>query len=115
VPQEAFLDDAGRSRLRPARPPAAAEEAAGAPEESAYAVLRRRVERLLDRTAPRQAEELDLAEAICAVKWPKWPGYTGPVDLFVLRRVLQRFTLDAATLHWLGSHELARACRAARP
>jgi hypothetical protein len=115
VPQEAFLDDAGRSRLRPARPPAAAEEAAGAPGESAYAVLRRRVERLLDRTAPRQAEELDLAEAICAVKWPKWPGYTGPVDLFVLRRVLQRFTLDAATLHWLGSHELARACRAARP
>ena len=49
------------------------------------------------------------------MRWPKWPGYTGPVDLFVLRRVLQRFTLDAATLHWLGSHELARACRAARP
>ena len=29
---------------------------------------------------PRLAEELDLAEAICAAKWPKWPDYRGPVD-----------------------------------
>jgi hypothetical protein len=41
--------------------------------------------------------------------------YTGPVDLFVLRRVLARFTIDADTLCWLGSHELERACRMAGP
>jgi hypothetical protein len=33
----------------------------------------------------------------------------------VLRRVLQGVALDAATLHRLGSHELARACREGRP
>jgi hypothetical protein len=115
VPKEAFLDDAGRFRLRPERPPEGAEAAVAAPAESATALLRRRVARLLDRTAPRQADELDLAEAICAVKWPKWPAYTGAVDLVVLRRVLQGVALDAATLHRLGSHELARACRAGRP
>jgi hypothetical protein len=115
VPEAAFLDAGGRFRLRPERPSATAEAAAVAKEENACEVLRRRVERLLDRTAPRQADELDLAEAICAVRWPKWPGYTGAVDLFVLRRVLARFTIDADTLCWLGSHELERACRAAGP
>jgi hypothetical protein len=73
------------------------------------------VARLLARTVPRRADELDLAEAICAVTWPDWPSYTGPVDLVVLRRVLQRFTLDTRTLDWLGSRELAQACRAAGP
>jgi hypothetical protein len=95
--------------------PAEAEATTADRKEGAYAILRRRVERLLDRRAPRRADELDLAEAICAVKWPDWPGYTGAVDLLVLRRVLQRFTIAPATLHWLGSHELERMCRAAGP
>ena len=72
-----------------------------------------RVARLLDRSQPRLAEELDLAEAICAVKWPNWPEYRGPVDLGLLRLALKEFRIDAATLHWLDSHELARACREA--
>ena len=67
--------------------------------------------RLLDRSQPRLAEELDLAEAICAVKWPNWPDYRGPLDLDLLRLALDPVPIDATTLHWLDSHELARACR----
>ena len=69
--------------------------------------------RLLDRKAARLTEELDLAEAVCAVKWPKWPGYAGPVDLGLLRLALRGVAIDSATLHWLGGHEIARDCKAA--
>ena len=75
--------------------------------------MRARIARLLDRSQPRLAEELDLAEAICALKWPKWPDYRGALDPFLLRRALSDIRLDDATINWLGSHELARACRAA--
>ena len=77
------------------------------------AELRARVARLLDRGRPRLAGELDLAEAVCALKWPNWPEYRGPVDLFLLRRALAEVAIDTAALHWLGSHELAQACREA--
>jgi hypothetical protein len=73
--------------------------------------LRARIARLLDRRQPRQAEELDLAEAICAAKWPKWPQYQGPIDPFLLRRALVGAVIDTPTLHWLGSKELAQACK----
>ena len=45
--------------------------------------------------APRLPEELDLAEAICAIKWPKWPAYRGPIDLGLLRRALVGAVIDA--------------------
>lgn len=95
--------------------PAAAVEAAPAPPppEPPAQALRRRLVRLLDRTAPRLAEELDLAEAVCAVLWPKWPAYQGPIDLFDLRAALKAVPVDADTLHWLGSPAFAQACRAA--
>jgi hypothetical protein len=86
---------------------------APAPREDARAALRARVERLLDRTLPRQADELDLAEAVCALKWPKWPAYRGGIDLGLLRRVLEGCVIDSETLHWLGGKEIERACRAA--
>ena len=73
--------------------------------------LRARIARLLDRSQPRLAEELDLAEAICAVKWPKWPDYKGSLDPFLLRRALVGAIIDTKTLHWLGSEELAQACK----
>ena len=76
------------------------------------AELRSRIARLLDRTA-RLPEELDLAEAICAVRWPNWPAYRGPVDLFRLRRALQGTAIDARTLHWLGGKEIGPECGAA--
>ena len=92
----------------PVAPPAAP-----AITESPVAALRGRIARLLDRSQARLAEELDLAEAICALKWPKWPDYRGAIDPFLLRRALSDIRLDDATINWLGSHELARACRAA--
>jgi hypothetical protein len=75
--------------------------------------LRARIARLLDRTAPRRPEELDLAEAVCAIKWPKWPEYRGPIDLGLLRRALQGIVIDAKMLNWLGGQEIVRECRAA--
>ena len=77
--------------------------------------LRDRVARLLDRTLPRLTEELDLAEAICALRWPKWPNYQGAIDLDLLTEALRSVPIDAKTLSWLGSTELAAACRAAKP
>jgi hypothetical protein len=51
--------------------------------------------------------------APCALRWPKWPAYRGPLDLEALRRALATVPIDPDTLHWLGSDELARACRSA--
>jgi hypothetical protein len=103
VPPELFLPDAqGPDR------PAAPDEAAPAPPAPDLAA---RVARLLDRGQQRLPEELDLAEAICAVKWPNWPRYQGPIDLGRLRHALKAVRIDATTLHWLDSHELARQCR----
>ena len=73
--------------------------------------LRARLARLLDRSAPRLAEELELAEAVCAIKWPKWPDYRGPVDLGLLRRALVGIVIDARTLNWLGGREIVAECR----
>jgi hypothetical protein len=79
---------------------------------SSIPALRARVARLLDRAAPRLPEELDLAEAICAVKWPKWPEYRGRVDLALLRRALTGTVIDGATLNWLGGREIVGECGA---
>ena len=59
-----------------------------------HPVLARAARRLLDRGAARLPEELDLAEAVCAIKWPKWPEYRGPIDLGLLRR---RWTAPSST------------------
>ena len=75
--------------------------------------LAARIARLLDRSAPRRPEELDLAEAICAIKWPKWPAYQGGIDLVRLRDVLKGIRIDAAALNWLGGREIQKACREA--
>ena len=113
VPTEAFqADAAGRpatsTPLEPETVPAPA-----APAPAPALDLRTRTLRLLDRAAVRRPEELDLAEAICALRWPKWPTYRGPIDLDALRRALKTVAIDPDTLHWLGSDELAQACRKA--
>ena len=107
VPAHLFLPGATGDEPPPSAPPPVAAPTPPLPD------LPARVARLLDRSQPRLAEELDLAEAICAVKWPNWPDYRGAVDLGLLRLALKEFRIDAATLHWLDSHELARACREA--
>jgi hypothetical protein len=112
VPKELF----GQGTAAAPAPAPANDDAATpptAPSESPLELLRARVARLLDRAAPRLPEELDLAEAVCALKWPKWPGYAGPVDLDLLRLALGDVAIDTETLNWLGGHEIVKACRAA--
>jgi len=84
------------------------EPAAPAPED-----LAARIARLLDRKAQHRPEELGLAEAICAVKWPRWPASQGGIDLVHLRDVLQGIRIDAAALNGLGGREIQKACREA--
>ena len=114
VPAELFRPEAANDQVRPAPHAFPAPAPATATAVELVVALRARVERLLDRTAPHLAEELDLAEAICAVKWPKWPAYTGALDLDLLRRALVDQAIDPATLTWLGSRELALACGAVK-
>ena len=101
------------TRRRPCRPAALAAPPAALPPPPADPLpgLRARLDRLLDRGQQRLPEELDLAEAVCAVKWPNWPAYRGPVDLGLLRLVLAERTITPTTLHWLDSHAFAKACR----
>ena len=75
------------------------------------AELRARLARLFDRGQPRRPDELALAEAVCAVKWPHWGAYAGPLDLELLRRALDGHKVDGRTLAWLDSHEFADQCR----
>jgi hypothetical protein len=107
VPAELFRPEAAANDTAP--PLAAAQPARG----ELLAALDGRIARLLDRGQERQPGELDLAEAVCAVKWPNWPDYRGPVDLDLLRLALAGHRIDDASLHWLGSEEFTKACRAA--
>ena len=114
VPAHLFLPGAVAEEPDPPRPaclPAPVAVERPATPATPLADLRARVARLLDRAQPRLAEELDLAEAICAVKWPNWPAYKGPIDQGLLRRALLGAVIDTKTLHWLGSQELAQACK----
>ena len=108
VPRHLFDADMG-----PDAAEAVAAPVAGTPEPEPAPDLAARIARLLDRRAPRLAEELDLAEAICAVRWPKWPAYRGDIDLAALRDVLEGVRIDAATLNWLGGREIQKSCREA--
>ena len=114
VPAHLFEPGAVGEDTPPQRPdflPAPATPEPAAKPATPLADLRARIARLLDRSQPRLAEELDLAEAICAVKWPKWPEYKGSLDPFLLRRALVGAIIDTRTLQWLGSEELAQACQ----
>ena len=94
VPAHLFLPGATDDTPPPVRPAALAAPPAALPPPPAdpLPALRARLDRLLDRGQQRLPEELDLAEAVCAVKWPNWPAYRGPVDLGLLRLVLAERT-----------------------
>ena len=113
VPAHLFLPGATDDTPPPVRPAALAAPPAALPPPPAdpLPALRARLDRLLDRGQQRLPEELDLAEAVCAVKWPNWPAYRGPIDLGLLRLVLAERTITPTTLHWLDSHAFAKACR----
>ena len=75
VPAHLFEPGAGR-RTRSRRPDACRAPATPEPAASPPAGRPARPDRPAARPhQPRLPEELDLAEAICAVKWPKWPEY----------------------------------------
>jgi hypothetical protein len=114
VPRSAFAPEPPPAP--PPCPPEVLPPDPAVPDPAARATLpglQARLVRLLDRAQPRQPDELDLAEAVCALRWPNWPAYQGPIDLGLLRRALQDLPLDPDTLHWLGSTQLAQACREA--
>ena len=75
---------------------------AAPPPRSPHVALRARLERLLAQPAPATADDLDLAEAICAQLWPNWPRYTGSIDDFVLRDVLAARPLAPPELNRLA-------------
>ncbi len=65
--------------------------------------------------AARLAEELDLAEAICALKWPKWPDYRGAIDPFLLRgRCRTSASTTPPSTGWAATSWPAPAGRRAR-
>ncbi|MGD9509177.1 MAG: hypothetical protein AB7X49_11565, partial [Geminicoccaceae bacterium] len=101
VPKELF-DQPGTMPECAAPPPPAP-----ASITTPLAALRARLARLLDRKAQRRLDELELAEAVCALRWPHWGPYRGPLDLDLLRRALDGTQIDGKTLTWLDSHAFA--------
>ena len=110
VPRELFEQGKAAAPAPAANDDGAAPPGSTAPAASPLELLRAPVARLLDRGLPRLPDELDLAEAVCALEWPE---YAGPVDLDLLRLALRDVVIDTETLNWLGGHEIAKACRAA--
>jgi hypothetical protein len=68
------------------------------------AALRARLTALLADPTPRTAEELDLAEAVCALRWPNWPPYEGPLDIFEVQDALAKLPpVHIDTIHRLAA------------
>lgn len=93
--------------LAPATAPNAAGVAgkpANSPSPAPADDLRSRLGRLLAEGAPVPATpaEADLAEAVCALRWPKWPPYQGPLDVNLVRVALAGRPVDGPTLARLG-------------
>jgi hypothetical protein len=66
--------------------------------------LQGRIRALCAKPSPSTAEELDLAEAVCSLRWPHWPAYQGPLDLELVESALATMKpLDTATLRRLGA------------
>jgi hypothetical protein len=80
-------------------------------DESPVPPLPARLVRLLDRQAPKAMDDLDLADAVCALLVPDWPPYRGALEPTALKAALTGLTLAPRDLDWLAGHELARACR----
>ena len=89
---------------RPAAPPRR-HVAAEAPRPDD---LESRVRRLLEEAAPPGPTDADLAEAVCALRWPNWPAYRGSLDLTEVRRALHGRRVDERTLTRLGGSACTR-------
>lgn len=76
-----------------------------APATDSVEGLRARLLPLLaeDGSPPRSPDEIDLAEAVCALLWPNWPPYAGAIDQGRLRAALAGRRLDGRILNRLGN------------
>ena len=103
------------ARRQPATRPAAPQRRTvdtAAPIATPLAALRARVARLLDRSAARQPDELDLAEAVCAAALAELGrpiAARSTSSCCAARSTAAPST--AQTLTWLDSHEFAEPCR----
>ncbi len=70
------------------------------------AMLRGRLKALLAGTAlPTTPRDLDLAEAVCMLRWPNWPGYQGCEDLWKVEDALRGLPpVGIDTLHRLAAN-----------
>ena len=62
----------------PRRPPV--KPAGDEEKRSAGSGMQAGLASLLDRTAPKDLGDLDLAHAVCTVLWPKYPRYEGDLQ-----------------------------------
>ena len=70
--------------------------------------LEARIHRLLAGTTAISPADADLAEAVCALRWPNWPAYRGGLDLAAVGRALHGRRVDERTLPRLGGSACAR-------
>jgi hypothetical protein len=70
--------------------------------------LEARIHRLLASTTATGPADADLAEAVCALRWPNWPAYRGGLDLAAVGRALHGRRVDERTLTRLGGSACAR-------
>ena len=72
--------------------------------QAAIKGLQARIQAVCAKEAPETADELDLAEAVCSLRWPHWPPYEGGLDLELVELALATMRrLDTATLRRLGA------------
>lgn len=108
-PAEAAAPATAAKAAAPARVPAAPAVVPPplppAPAADSVEGLRARLLPLLaeDGPPPRTPDEIDLAEAVCALLWPNWPPYAGTIDQGRLRDALAGRRLDGRILNRLGN------------
>ncbi len=69
------------------------------------AQLRERLKALLADPVVRTQEDLELAEAVCSLRWPNWPPYEGPLDIFEVHDALAKLPpVHIDTLHRLAAN-----------
>jgi hypothetical protein len=105
----------GHEAAATAKPPATTPALRAPHPPSPVAELRARLDLLLAGTAPVAPADADLAEAVCALRWPKWPDYRGALDLSEVRLALAGRSIEGRTLTRLGGAESGAAAAVPPP
>ncbi len=95
----------GPSPTEPAQPAARpSHSAAPLSYKERMARLRERLRALLADPVVRTQEDLELAEAVCSLRWPNWPPYDGPLDIFEVHDALAKLPpVHIDTVHRLAA------------